>query len=114
VSVLQINAFFMRKEIFERFEITDNSPQSLRRDLKHITYMFHGYDGRVLISGNKRLLWHKMKMDEDRLQLLPKILQKFPGNYNKLETFIFGAFSIWIKIRRILRAFVSRRPEQGR
>jgi hypothetical protein len=85
-SVLKFNAFFVREDLFPRLEIADNSPQTLRTDLSLITYLFHGYDGRVFIRGNSQLAWHRsIQIDEKRLQVLPQILQKFPENYSRLE-----------------------------
>ena len=81
-SVLPWNAFFVRSDLFPRLKVNDNSAQTLRTDLSHITYLFYGYDGTIFVHGNRRLLWHDIEINEKRLQLLPKLLRKYPGSYS--------------------------------
>jgi hypothetical protein len=92
------NGFFVDAKYFPLFKIPDNSVPNLRRDLSLITYLFSGYDGRIMLSGNKKLLWHCMDMDENRMQMLPKSLIGFPADYSKAQNFLFR----WLRrIRRI-------------
>ena len=82
VSVLPWNAFFVRKEFFPLFKIKSNSPEHLRKDLNHITYLFSGMDGKIYLHGNSRIIWHDIPFNERKVQQLPKYLQKFPDNYS--------------------------------
>jgi hypothetical protein len=95
-SVLQFNAFFVREDLFPRLEIGDNSPQTLRTDLSLITYLFHGYDGRIFLHGNSYLAWHGILIDEKRLQILPQILRKYPENYTRLEKRLIKIYRAWV------------------
>ena len=45
VSILSINAFFVKEEYYHLFGIQDNSLVTLRKDLKAVTYLFSGFDG---------------------------------------------------------------------
>ena len=89
VSVLPFNAFFVKKEYFDLFEIKDNSPLTLRQSSEFITHIFIGYDGKVFLHGNQELTWHGIEMDSNKIQQIPKIFRKFPGGFNKFEQFLF-------------------------
>jgi hypothetical protein len=105
-SVLPFNAFFVRENLFSRLEIADNSPHTLRTDLSYITYLFHGFDGRVFLRGNSCLVWHGMVIDEGRLQLLPRFLRKYPENYSRLEKWLMHIYRRLMGIyRRWMRLF---------
>lgn len=81
VSVLQFNAFFVRKEYFHLFQIESNAPEVLRTDLSAITYLFTGYDGKVFLRGACNLPWHEVDLKESSIQPLPSFLRKYPGHY---------------------------------
>lgn len=89
VSVLPFNAFFVRSEYYPLYEIRDNSPTTLRANLDHVTYLFTGYDGSVLLRGCKNLPWHGMELIESRMQLLPGFLRQYPGNYTRIKKMLF-------------------------
>ncbi|HZY78231.1 MAG TPA: FkbM family methyltransferase [Cyclobacteriaceae bacterium] len=92
VSVLPWNAFFIRKELFPLFEISDNRPETLRTDNSLVTHMFVGFDGYVSLQGSKRMPWHDMTMDEKNFQPVPGFLRKHPPLYNKFQKLMFLSF----------------------
>lgn len=92
VSVLPYNAIFVSREYFPAFEISDNSPATLRTHTQAITYMFSGYDGRLILRGHRRNDWHGIEIREDAIQILPRFLRKYPLNYNRFEKFFFNLF----------------------
>jgi hypothetical protein len=98
-SVLQFNAFFVRDDLFPRLEINDNSPHTLRTDLSCITYLFHGYDGTMFLHGNRGLVWHGIPIEESRIQVIPKFLRKYPGNYTPLELRLLALYRRWVSRR---------------
>ncbi len=51
ICVLAFNAIFVRKEFFGLFDIVDNSPYTLRKNVDHVTHIFSGYDGRLIFQG---------------------------------------------------------------
>lgn len=95
VSVLLVNAFFVKSEYFPLFKIKDNSPATLRKNLDWLTYMFIGYDGKIYLSGYERLPWHGIKIKQSRIQQLPKTLRKFPGNYNVINKILFIVYTVF-------------------
>jgi hypothetical protein len=99
LSVLSFNAFFIRSEYFPLFEIGDNSPETLRKSLEDITYIFSGYDGKILLHGNQTLPWHGIKIKQSKIQQLPKVLQKFPCNYNKFEKILWYIWLAFYQLR---------------
>lgn len=42
------------------------------------TYMFQTYDGELKFAGSKKLIWHKLALNPQKLQILPVRDRKFP------------------------------------
>jgi hypothetical protein len=89
VSVLRYNAFFVDQVYFAKFEISNNQPDVMRKDLSAITWFFLGYDGSVHLSGSKQMPWHRLNIDDQKLQILPRILRSYPGNYSISQKLLF-------------------------
>lgn len=89
VSVLTFNAFFIMREYYPLFQMESNAPEVLRTDLEGITYLFSGYDGRVFLHGCCRLPWHIIDLKESKVQHLPRVLRRYPGNYTFLQKVMF-------------------------
>jgi hypothetical protein len=90
VAVLPHNALFVRDEYYPLFQMESNAPEVLRTNTDAITYLFSGYDGRVFLRGSCRLPWHGMDLKESQVQPLPRLLQKYPENYSRLERCVFA------------------------
>ena len=72
------NAIFVLKKYFHLFGIIDNSPQKMMPG-KYLTQFFQLFDGTIVLSGCKRLLWHGIDIDEESIQIIPKYLRHFPN-----------------------------------
>lgn len=92
VAVLPFNAFFVDSQYYPLFDICDNRPAVLRKDLSAITYLFSGFDGTIYLHGCKCLPWHGLPLHESAFQRLPKALRKYPDNYTPMETICFRIF----------------------
>lgn len=108
VSVLTANAIFVKAEHYRLFEIDDNRPEALRKNLDKITYMFVGFDGTIHLSGNQKLPWHSMEIKESKIQQLPRRLRKYPENYTKFEKVLFRAYLRPGDIPKIAIEFIKR------
>jgi len=98
IAVLPINAFFVKKEFYPLFKIESNDPATLNENAEYITYLSIGYDGTVFLNGSRKLLWHGINISESEVQVLPKLLRKFSGNYSFLQRSIFWLYR---KIRNL-------------
>lgn len=92
ISVLHCNAIFVKEEYFSLFGINDNLPSALRTSLEDVTYLFSGYDGKIMLSGSKKLPWHGVEIVESNIQILPFMLHKFPENYSKHEKYLWRGY----------------------
>jgi hypothetical protein len=99
VCVLPFNAFFVRSEDFPLFGIEDNSPHALRTDLSYVTFLFSGFDGRLFLCGNRTLPWHGLKLNAAPMQRLPRILQRYPGNYTGSQRLLRRLHRLWSRMR---------------
>lgn len=95
VSVSTFNAFFVKREYYERFNIESNAPETLRKNLDTVTYLFSGFDGKVFIHGRCRLPWHGIDFKESKVQQLPTYLQTYPGNYSKMQNVVFRLYKLY-------------------
>jgi hypothetical protein len=79
VATTSWNAFFVKKELFEKFDIEDNSINAMH-DTAHLeSRLFQCYDGSLVLVGCKHLLWHDVGIASEDIQVLPKALRKFGG-----------------------------------
>jgi len=80
VCTTETNGIYVHKKYFPLFGIADNSVTALHWDRSHLTSLFQFYDGTLMLHGCDRLLWHGVKIDPSRIQVLPRPLRKF-GNW---------------------------------
>jgi hypothetical protein len=86
VAVTHPNAIFVKKELFPLFGIADNSIETLHTDHRFETKLFQLYDGTLMLSGYDKLLWHNMKIDPAKLQVLSKTRRYYPAKINPAGT----------------------------
>ncbi len=110
VSVVSHNAFLVAEEYFPLFEIEDNRPETLRKDLDVITYLFSGYDGTVFLSGYKGLPWHMLPIKERSIQVLPRFLRKHPGRYSLLAKISYAPILGFSSPKLLMRQLRARLP----
>ena len=78
VAANEVNAFFVLKELLQKFGIADNSIDALHTDHRYETALFQLYDGTLKIAGNTRLLWHNLPIEEKKLQVLSRHKRVYP------------------------------------
>lgn len=83
IAANNTNAFFVLKELFSKFGITDNSLDALRTNHTFETKLFQLYDGTLKVAGNTRLIWHKLPIHEDALQVLPRRKRIYPAQISR-------------------------------
>jgi hypothetical protein len=80
VATTKWNAFFVRNELFEKFELADNSPAALHDGSAFQTRVFQLYDGTLVLDGCKSLLWLGLDISPHKIQILPRFLRSFPAH----------------------------------
>lgn len=74
------NAFFVPQELYHDFFldlVPDPSIEALH-ELTMGTSIYQLYDGTLKLWGCKRMLWHRLPMDEMKMQILPPSERHFP------------------------------------
>lgn len=89
------NAFFVAKELFPEFGIVDNSIDTLHTDRQYQTKLYQLYDGTLRIAGYDHLLWHKIPVDTEKLQVLPPRQRRYPARIDDNEH--LRAFKYWAR-----------------
>lgn len=110
-AVTRCNLLLVDNVYLESLEISDIDLAEYRDDSADKVFAFVGYDGRVCLSQPLKLLWHDLKIHEEEVQVLPKMIRKFRSDYNFLERMLYAGF-ILIKspsefLERIKRKFHS-------
>ncbi len=82
IATTEVNAIFVKNLYYKLFGINDNSLSLIHDDKKYQTRIFQLYDGTLVLNGYDRLLWHKIKIKQKKIQVLSRFLRVFPPNYN--------------------------------
>jgi hypothetical protein len=64
-----------------------------RDDESSKVFIFAGYDGSVCMSKPLELPWHNIKVSEDGLQVLPKVIRRFRDEYTIVQKILYTLFS---------------------
>lgn len=95
VAANETNAFFVERDLFPRFGVTDNSIDALHTDHRYETALFQLYDGTLKVAGNTRLLWHNLPIDEEKLQVLPAHKRKYLARISRSG--LVRKFKYWVR-----------------
>lgn len=95
IAANETNAFFVLKELFSKFGITDNSIEALHTDHRYETKLFQLYDGTLKIAGNTRLIWHNLPIDEKGLQVFSKRKRHYPARID--ENTAIRTIKYWVR-----------------
>lgn len=79
IAVTDLNAIFVKSEFFKLFNLSDNSLAKLRPVTPYVTDIFQLYDGTVVLSGYRKMIWHMLPIKESKFQVVPLFLRTFPG-----------------------------------
>jgi isopenicillin N synthase-like dioxygenase len=80
VETTLYNAFFVRKREYEEFlnEIVPDTSIEALHETTMGTSTYQLYDGTLKLWGCKRMLWHRLPLEENKLQMLPVERRIFP------------------------------------
>ncbi len=101
VAATTSNAIFVDACYFDRLNIPDNSVETLRQDLSMVTHIFTGYDGKIILRGDRTVVWHDLPYREKSVQQLPRFFRKFPSRYNVFQKLLFPLYRHFVM--KILR-----------
>jgi len=74
IATTDFNAFFVDRQYFPLFNISDNSIWHMYKKQSYCTFVFQLYDGTICLGGNRTLVWrHGIKLD---LNLIQQDIQK--------------------------------------
>jgi hypothetical protein len=79
VATTDWNAFFVPKPLFPAFGIEDNGIYAMHDPMYFESRLFQLYDGTLVLTGCKQLLWTNVTIDQEDIQVLPKSLRKYGG-----------------------------------
>ena len=80
IGVTPINALFCAQEKFHLFNMRNNNINHLYDNSIYKTSLAQLYDGTLVLLGNDRLMWHRITIDPEDLQVLPKALRSYSAS----------------------------------
>ena len=98
VTTTLTNAIFVKKKFFDLFDLKNNSIDVMNDSKFLQTRIFQLYDGTLVVVGRNRLNWHRIINLQNKIQVLPKFLRKYPQNYNIFQKIIFNAYMIIYRV----------------
>jgi len=99
VAVTATNGVYVRDEYFTLFNISDNSLSALNPAPPYVTDIFQLYDGTIILSGYKKMIWHDVRISERRIQIIPRWFRNFPDTMSKSRLFFFR---VWRALHQII------------
>ena len=103
------NLFFVHENIKNLVEERNISIENIRDDKDIKNLIFPAYDGTLFTTKPIDISWHKIKIENEKFQVLPKYLRKFPGDYNIVEKIIFYIFREIVFPGRIFKKFFKKK-----
>jgi hypothetical protein len=85
IAVESANAFFIKKEYMQRFDIKDNSIEAIWTDRSTVSHIFFGYDGTVFLRGLATHPWTQIPIRESSMQILPAWARKRFGGQSYIR-----------------------------
>jgi hypothetical protein len=98
--VTATNLIAVRDDAFAKLGIAANSLDKLRDDRRLTTCLFQGFDGTLLLDGPRELFWQHIPIDAERIQLVPKLLRRYPGSLPMGMRLLRGAWVACYLARR--------------
>jgi len=80
VETTLFNAFFVEEELYRRYlteVVPDTSIEALHETTMG-TSLYQLYDGTIKLAGCRKLLWHRLPIDEESLQVVPVNQRQLP------------------------------------
>ncbi|KZK81346.1 hypothetical protein PsAD13_04297 [Pseudovibrio sp. Ad13] len=80
VATTQLNAFFVDRNDFDKFEILDNSPKAMHFLEDKTTHILMAYDGHLFLAGRTHHPWKHYEIKDDNIQVLPPEYRKWKAD----------------------------------
>ena len=80
VETTLFNAFFVPRELYDSYlrqEVPDTTIEALH-EITMGTALYQLYDGTIKLSGCKKMLWHRIPIKEEKIQILSRDERSFP------------------------------------
>ena len=113
VAVTEANLILVRSDLRDLVlgvGVATPTLEDLRDDTDHITYVFSGFDGTVLISRpGLRFPWHSLEVGSAYLQVIPRLWRSFPGSWPRRGL----RHRTWKVGKRVARKIARRRSNRS-
>lgn len=88
VEVTKSNLIFLMSKYFGKKTKNKIILNKLRDDSDIKTYIFYGYDGKIILSKKIKMYWQKYTVNKTRFQIIPFFLRKYPRDISIFSNFL--------------------------
>jgi hypothetical protein len=109
IAATDFNLFFIKNSLKKYVIINEKIKINDLVNDKNKNYIFFGYDGSIITSKPIFLTWHGLEIK--KINVLPKILNQYPGNYNLFKKILIILFLFYknpIKYLKSPRIYVKK------
>ncbi|KKK92980.1 hypothetical protein LCGC14_2697450 [marine sediment metagenome] len=78
IEATRSNAIFIKNQYFGLFGIKNDQLSLLYENKEIYTRIFQLFDGTLVLNGCDTLCWHGKKINQKKIQVLPKFLRRYP------------------------------------
>lgn len=100
VATTLCNAFLVQTKFATSFLVDGKEIDDFYQPL-YSNSVWTAYDGIVMLEKDLQMPWQNLRVSQEKIQVLPKLLRKFPDTYNALEKFLFKAHSKRRKLKKL-------------
>lgn len=79
VEVTGANAFFVDTTLVPLLGLGEPTIDTLHSETEYYTRLFQLYDGTLVLDGYKELMWHRIPIHDEDMQVLPKNKRTYPA-----------------------------------
>ncbi|MEQ8895446.1 MAG: hypothetical protein RID23_00010 [Roseovarius sp.] len=98
------NLIAVREDCLERVTSAPAPPVEALADTGARNFVFVGYDGTILSNFDELPFhWHPTTIRTEDIQVLPRFLRRYTGNYSPFHWLAFGALDYWRRFKRLIR-----------
>ena len=88
IETTKSNLIFLKSKYLKTNSKNNLILNKLRDDSNFRTYVFYGYDGKIILSKKIKMYWQKYTINKTRFQIIPSFLRKYPRDNSIFSNFL--------------------------
>jgi len=104
LAITRCNLFLLDRSLLPEINLSEGfSLNQLRDDTDSKIHLFCGFDGSIITDKPVKLIWHDLPVNQSQLQVLPKYIRQYPGDYSFLKKIVLGTFLMFHHPKELMK-----------